>query len=109
MPIVYNFIFVLNLRKRIGIIAEIAVEFANELERIKNIAHVNVTSAIELDDERKENIKTKIAQKLSKNVIIDWGVDEEIIAGLIFKIDELVVDNSIKHKLDDLSKTIIKG
>ena len=109
MPIVYNFIFVLNLRKRVGIIAEIAVEFAKELERIKNIAHVNVTSAIELNDGRKEDIKTKIAQKLNKDVVVDWGIDNDIIAGLIFKIDELVIDNSVKHKLEDLSREIIKG
>lgn len=109
MPIVYNFIFVLNLRKRVDIIAEIAVEFAKELERIKNIARVNVTSAIELNDDKKEDIKTKIAQKLSKEVVVDWGVDDDIIAGLIFKIDELVIDNSVKHKLDDLSREIIKG
>ena len=109
MPIVYNFIFVLNLRKRVDIVAEIAVEFAKELERIKNIARVNVTSAIELNDDRKEDIKTKIAQKLNKETIVDWSVDNDIIAGLIFKIDELVIDNSVKHKLDDLSREIIKG
>ena len=109
MPIVYNFVFALNLRKRVGIIAEIAIEFEKELERIKNIAHVNVTSAIELNDDRKEDIKTKIAQKLNKDVIVDWGIDDDIIAGLIFKIDELVIDNSVKHKLEDLSREIIKG
>ena len=109
MPIVYNFIFALNLRKRVTIISEIAVEFKKELERIKNIARVNVTSAIELNDERKEQIKAKIAEKLSKEVIVDWGVDSDIIAGLIFNIDEMIIDNSIKHKLEDLSKEIIKG
>ena len=109
MPIVYNFVFALNLRKRVGIIAEIAIEFEKELERIKNITHVNVTSAIELNDDRKEDIKTKIAQKLNKDVIVDWGIDDDIIAGLIFKIDELVIDNSVKHKLEDLSREIIKG
>ena len=41
MPIVYNFLFVLNLRKRLGIISDIATEFSKELERIKNIAHIN--------------------------------------------------------------------
>ena len=109
MPIVYNFIFALNLKKRVAIISELAVEFEKELEWIKNIAHVNVTSAIELNDERKEQIKVKIAEKLKKEVIVDWGVDSEIIAGLIFNIDEMIIDNSIKHKLEDLSKTIIKG
>ena len=109
MPIVYNFLFALNLKKRVQIISEIAIEFEKELERIKNIAHVNVTSAIELADERKEQIKAKIAEKLSKDVIVEWGVDSDIIAGLIFNIDELFIDNSIRHKLDNLSKEIIKG
>lgn len=109
MPIVYNFLFVLNLRKRVTYLAEIAVEFEKELERIKNIARVNVTSAIELNDERKEQIKSKIAEKLSKDVIVEWGVDNDIIAGLIFRIDEMIIDNSIKHKLEDLSREIIKG
>ena len=109
MPIVYNFLFALNLRKRVSIISDIAVEFEKELEKFKNIARVNVTSAIELNDDRKNQIKAKIAEKLSKDVIINWGVNSDIIAGLIFKIDEVIIDNSIKHKLEDLSKTIIKG
>ena len=109
MPIVYNFIYVLNLRKRMNVISAIAEEFEKELERVKNIAHINITSAIELNNERKENIKSKIAEKLSKEVVVDWGVDNEIIAGLIFNIDELIIDNSVRHKLEDLSKEIIKG
>lgn len=109
MPIVYNFLFVLNLRKRVSIISEIAVEFEKELEKIKNITRVSVTSAIEITEDRKADIKTKIAEKLQKDVILDWGVDSDIIAGLIFNIDEKIIDNSIRHKLEDLSKTIIKG
>lgn len=109
MPIVYNFLFVLNLRKRVGIISEIAKEFEKELEIIKNVARVNITSAIELSDERKEDIKTKIAEKLKKDVVIDWGVDSDIIAGLIFNIDNNILDNSVRNKLEDLSKEIIKG
>lgn len=109
MPIVYNFLFVLNLRKRVSIISDIAVEFEKELEKVKNITRVNVTSAIELNDERREEIKTKISKKLNKNVIVEWGVDDDIIAGLVFNIDELVIDNSIRSKLEDLSKTMTKG
>jgi F-type H+-transporting ATPase subunit delta len=109
LPIVYNFIFVLNLRKRVDIISEIANEFRKELEKIKNIARINVTSAIELNEERKTQIKNKVAEKLQKNIIVDWGVDSDIIAGLVFKIDETIIDNSIKNKLENLGKEIIKG
>ena len=109
MPIVYNFMFALNLKKRISIISEISVEFEKELERIKNIAHVNVTSAIELADERRAQIKAKIAEKLHKDVVVDWGVDSDIIAGLILNIDEMIIDNSVRHKLEDLGRIITKG
>ena len=109
MPIVYNFLFVLNLRKRVNIISDIAEQFEKELEQVKNITRVNVTSAIEITDERKKEIKAKIAEKLQKNVVVDWGVESDIIAGLIFNIDELIIDNSVRHKLEDLGKEIIKG
>lgn len=106
MPIVYNFIFALNLRKRVGIISEIADEYEKELNKLKNITHINITSAIDLTDERKEQIKEKVATKLSKNIVVDWDVNNDIIAGLIFNIDEIIVDNSVRHKLEDLSKQI---
>lgn len=106
MSIVYNFIYALNLRKRLYLINGIAEEFKKELNIYNNIKHVSVTSAIELNSDKKEEIKDKIASKLNAKVDIDWGIDKEIIAGLIFNIDEVVVDNSLRHKLDDLSKSI---
>ena len=44
-------------------------------------------------------------------IITDIGqisVDTDIIAGLIFNINDTVVDNSVKHKLDKLSNTIMR-
>jgi len=108
-PIVYNFLFVLNLKKRMNLLDEIAVEFEKELEQLKNIVRVDITSAIDLSDERKMNIRNRIAEKLQKDVKVSWGVDEDIIAGLIFNINDTVVDNSIRHKLDTLSNLIIRG
>ena len=109
MPIVYNFLFALNLKKRMNLISEIAYEFEKELEELKNIVRVDITSAIDLSDERKNDIRNRIAEKLQKDVKVSWGVDADIIAGLIFNINDTVVDNSIKNKLDKLTEKIIKG
>ena len=109
IPIVYNFLFVLNLRKRLNIISEIVEEFEKELEILNNIVRINITSAIDIEDAKKNEIKAKIAEKLNKDIKISWCVDSDIIAGLIFNINDTVVDNSIKHKLDTLSNTIIRG
>ena len=109
MPIFYNFLFALNLKKRMNLISEIADEFEKELEELKNIVRVDITSAIDLSDERKNDIRNRIAEKLQKDVKVSWGVDADIIAGLIFNINDTVVDNSIKNKLDKLTEKIIKG
>lgn len=109
MPIVYNFLFVLNLRKRLNLIGEIADEYEKELEILNNIVRVDITSAIDLNDERRNEIKCRVAEKLHKDIKVNWGVDSDIIAGLIFNINDTVVDNSIRHKLDKLSESIVKA
>ncbi len=109
MPIVYNFLFALNLKKRLNLIKDISNEFEKELEELKNIVRVDITSAIDLSDERKTEIRNKVAEKLQKDVRVEWGVNPDIIAGLIFNINDTVVDNSIKNKLDKLTEKIIKG
>ena len=109
IPIVYNFLFALNLKKRINLIGEIADEFEKELEELKNIVRVCITSAIDLNEEKKNDIKNRVAEKLQKDIKVSWGVDADIIAGLIFNINDTVVDNSIKHKLDKLSESIIRA
>lgn len=48
MPIVFNFITTLNLKGRLGILDAVAEEFSKELEILKNILRVDITSAIEL-------------------------------------------------------------
>ena len=109
MPIVYNFLFALNLKKRLGLIPDITEEFERELEELKNIVRVKIVSAINLSEERKNDIKYRVAEKLKKDVKVEWGVNTDIIAGLVFNINDTVVDNSIKHKLDKLSESIIRA
>lgn len=108
-PIVYNFLFVLNLKKRLGLISEIANEYEKELEIINNVVRVDITSAIDLNDDKKNELKTKIAEKINKEIKVNWDVDTNIIAGLVLNINDTVIDNSIKHKLEELSNNIIRG
>lgn len=109
MPIVYNFLYALNLKKRIDIIDVVAQEFQKELEAINNVVRVNITSAIDISEERKQELQTKIEEKINKRIIADWHVNSDIIAGLIFNINETIIDNSIKGKLESLTKEMIKS
>ena len=103
MPIVYDFLISLNSKNRLCIIDAIVEEFRKELEEFKNIKR-----AIELDEGKKNYIREQLAQKLQKEIYPTWNVDSSIIGGLVFNIDETVVDNSIKHRLENLKKQITK-
>lgn len=108
IPVVYNFLFALNLKKRANLISDITNEFVKELNEINNIKHVEIVSAIDLDENKKNEIKNRISSKLHKELIVDWKIDSDIIAGLIMNVDETVIDNSIRHRLEDINKNICK-
>ena len=72
-----------------------------------NVAIAQITSAIDLDDEDKNKIITKLETKLSKKVSASYVVDEKIIAGLVIKIDDNLIDNSHRTKLNNLKKHLV--
>lgn len=80
----------------------------NEFEKLtnlkNNIVNVEIISAIDLDETEKDKIKTKLENKLSKQVNANYSIDEEIIAGLIIRIEDNVIDNSHRAKLNNLKK-----
>ena len=47
-----------------------------------------------------------LEHKLNKEITPIWTVDKGLIAGLAFKIDDCVIDTSIRAKLENLSKNI---
>ena len=67
---------------------------------------VEIVSAIKLNFEAKTNVLFKLEHKLNCEIVPDWQVDEDIIAGLIFKFDDFVIDTSVRNKVENLSKTI---
>ena len=104
---VKNFLMVFALRKRLGLLEDILEEYKKELNKCENIVRLKVTSAVELDDAKREDLKNRIIEKLAKNADINWDVDSSIIGGLIFNIDGTIVDDSIRTKLNNMSKRIM--
>ena len=60
-----------------------------------------------MSEEYRERILQKLSEKLQKNIRPNWKVDENIIAGLIYRINDNVIDTSIKSKLDKLNKNLM--
>lgn len=104
---IVNFLKILIDKKRFNEFNQIKSDFANKLDEINNIQPVEITSAVELNEDYRNKILQKLAEKFRKNIRPVWLVNENIIAGLIYKINDDVIDASIKSKLDKLSKDLM--
>lgn len=102
-----DFLKILIEKKRFKELEGIVAAYQKELDKINNLQRVEVISAVELDDNSKQRIIEKLQKRLQKNVIAQWQTDEEIIGGLVVKINDDVIDSSLKNKLENLSKNII--
>ena len=101
---VLNFLETLLDENRLNIFNTIFELFKVKMDEIKNKQKINVISAIDLDDEDKQNLINKLNEKLSKEVILDCQKDENIIGGLVLKLNDKIVDLSLKTKFNNLKK-----
>lgn len=104
---VVNFLMVLIDKNRFSEFPQIKADYEIKLDDVNKIQSVEITSAVELSDEYRERILQKLSEKLQKNIRPNWKVDENIIAGLIYRINDNVIDTSIKSKLDKLNKNLM--
>lgn len=106
--LIINFLKVLVDKNRFSAFTEIYDSYNKYLDNINNISRVKVTSAVEMSKEAEGRLKEKLEAKLKKNVVLDLDIDSNIIAGLVIKIGDNIVDMSLKHKLEDLNKNLIR-
>ena len=103
---ILSFLKLLAEKGRISEIPQIYESFVEKLNNAENILDVEVVSAINLDDDLKQRISSKLSEKLHKTIEPKWIVQEDIIAGLVIKIGDDIIDTSLKNKLENLSKFI---
>ena len=71
------------------------------------IGKATVTTALPLDDSKKERIVDELL-KLShyKSLEVEYVVDESIIGGIVIRIGDIVVDSSVKTRIDKMRKML---
>ena len=102
--ITYNFLGTLLDENRFIIFRSILELYKKQTEKIKNMQRVQVVSAVGLDEDAKNRLEEKLAEKMKKQVILNYDIDETIIGGLVVKIEDKVLDLSLKRKFENLEK-----
>lgn len=103
-----NLLQILVEKNRFCELENIYLSYVNMVEEFANRKNVEIISSISLNEETKKNIVDTLMKKLNCEIIPSWQLDENIIAGLVFKIGDCVIDTSVAAKLKSLSKNILR-
>ncbi len=81
---------------------DICRDFIQLYNQHMGIIQVDVSTAFKLDNDQIELLKDKLVQSTGKKVEMDIHLRPDLIGGLVVKIDDTVIDGSIKHKIRKL-------
>jgi len=104
---IVEFLKILINKKRFGEFDMIVEAFRKSLDEISGIKRVEVVSAVDLKEDFKQRITAKLAGNLNKTVRPIWSTDPEIIAGLVVKIEDDVIDTSVRNKLEKMKRQLL--
>lgn len=106
-PLIWNFMGVLNAHGRIGQLAQIADAYEDLLEEQMGIVEVDVTVAQRLDPDQLEQVRQRVSQVLGKTAVVHQYVDESIIGGVVLRVQDKLIDASVRHQLETLRRRML--
>src|SRR5690606_12071157 len=101
---VRNFIVLLAQNKRLLLLPEIYELFDAFKTAQEQAVDVELTTAIPLDDANQAALAKALSSKLARKVNIQTVVDQHLLAGVIIKAGDLVIDGSMRGRLEKLAK-----
>ncbi|HEY1866368.1 MAG TPA: ATP synthase F1 subunit delta [Candidatus Acidoferrales bacterium] len=97
-----NFLFVVLDRKRIELLQEVQQAFDAQLDDRQGITRVNVTSARELNDTEKTELRGALEHISGRRVEAQYQLDPALIAGTVVRVGSTIYDGSVRTQLERL-------
>lgn len=107
--ITMNFLMLVIDRRREMFLKDIIKEYLRLVDAARNIADVQVSSAVELTPEEKEQLVGNLARATGRQVRARYTVDPELIGGVVVRIGNRVIDGSVRSKLRALRERLVAG
>lgn len=103
-----NFLDTLAQNRRLGLLPEIASMYEALRADIERIADVEVVAATDLNEAQRTRLTAALKKRLQREVRLHVSVDPSLIGGAIVRSGDLVIDGSLKARLDRLALDIAR-
>jgi F-type H+-transporting ATPase subunit delta len=96
------FLAILTENGRLDFLPEIAARYEELKAEDQNVADAEVVSAAALDEKQKERLAAALRQRLRRDVRLHCTVDPALIGGAIVRSGDLLIDGTLKGRLEQL-------
>lgn len=101
-----NLVRLLVRRRRLALAPAIAELYEQRYAEAEQRVAVEVHSAVELSEKRKERLALVLETRLQRDVEMACVVDPDIIGGVMIRSGDMVIDHSVREQLRQLRKTV---
>lgn len=105
---VVNFISLLVERDRLQQLPMIVQHYHTLIDEVEGQVRASVHSVIPLDDDQMAKLKGGLENALGKKVVLEKKVDTELIGGILVKVNNILIDSSMRTQLHQLVETLRK-
>ena len=105
-PLTANFLQVLIDRGRMAEFPEIARAFQERVARAEHLLEVEAITAVPMTDDLRKRVVQRIQGQTGATVELTESVDPDIVGGLVLRIGGVVVDGSLRRRLEELRHTL---
>jgi len=108
-PVLMNFLEALIERHRMPAIFRIKAQYEVLWEDERDLLTVEVTSAVELDKSTVSSIGKRIGEQTKRTVELSSKVDPDILGGIVLRVGNVILDASIRNRLEQLRKQVARA
>jgi F-type H+-transporting ATPase subunit delta len=105
-PLTKNFLGLLAAKRRLGALPEIIAAVQAAIDAHKGETTAEVISAQALDKGQADSIATALKKALGLNVRLKLTQDPSIMGGLVVRVGSMLVDSSVRTKLERLTRAL---
>ncbi len=100
-------VLLLGDRRRLVLLPEIATMLREMNDAKKGLLRAEVTTAVALSDAFYQKLLSTLEKLSNKRVVLDKKHDPALIGGVVLRIGDLVLDSSLKTRLDGLKHALL--
>ena len=108
-PLFLNFLELLVENHRMPVLFRVRRGYERLWEERNRLLPVEVTSAVELDEETVRGIGDRIAEQTGRKIELSSTVEPDILGGIVVRVGNQVLDASIRNRLDTLRKQVVRA